>query len=482
MAKKHLKKFGINNYRYKKLGKSFLVTTDSGGWCFLSEKEMSLLKKRKIDEKKLFELLEKEGIIITEKNENEVIEAFRNRNSFLWQGASLHIIVPTLRCNMNCIYCHASSKPLNARNFDMSRETARKAVEFIFQSPSRIISIEFQGGEPLLRFDLVKGIIEYAKKLNRERKKNLDFSLVTNLSLMDNEKMRYFVQNNVGICTSLDGPKKVHDRNRKFFSGSSHMHVAKWAKKINMSYKSRNKTESSGRRHHLDALMTVTRYSLPYWKEIVDEYLKNGIKNLSLRPLHNLGYASGMWKEIGYTAEEFIEFWKKAMDYILKLNREGVIIRERVTKIILEKLFEPFDPAYLDLRSPCGAAIGQLLYDYDGKIYTCDEGRMLGQDIFKIGNVKKDSYRKVLTSGKVCSIVAASVNDLQICDYCVYKPFCGLCPVCNYAYSGSILGHVVETDRCKIFKAQFDYVFRKIKEDKQARELLLDWIKTNKNE
>ena len=48
------------------------------------------------------------------------------------------------------------------------------------------------------------------------------------------------------------------------------------------------------------------------------------------------------------------------------------------------------DPNYLDIRSPCGAGIGQIAYSYDGKIYTCDEGRMLGgmgDDIFCIGNV-----------------------------------------------------------------------------------------------
>ena len=38
--------------------------------------------------------------------------------------------------------------------FDMSPETAEKALALVFRSPSPNIKIEFQGGEPLLNFTL----------------------------------------------------------------------------------------------------------------------------------------------------------------------------------------------------------------------------------------------------------------------------------------------------------------------------------------
>jgi radical SAM protein with 4Fe4S-binding SPASM domain len=135
------------------------------------------------------------------------------------------------------------------------------------------------------------------------------------------------------------------------------------------------------------------------------------------------------------------------------------------------------DPNYLDLRSPCGAAIGQLLYNYDGRIYTCDEARTLGDDIFMLGNVNEDTYKEILTSEQTCAVVTASTNDAHVCNSCAYKPYCGLCPVCSYAKDGSLIEKVSQSDRCKIFKAQFDYIFDKLINDNKSAEAFREWVK-----
>ena len=130
---------------------------------------------------------------------------------------------------------------------------------------------------------------------------------------------------------------------------------------------------------------------------------------------------------------------------------------------------------YLDLRSPCGAAIGQLVYNYDGAIYTCDEGRMVGNDIFKIGTLN-DKYKDVLTSNQTCGIVSASVNDCFICDNCVYKPYCGLCPVCNYFEQGNIIAKIPSTPRCKIYMAMFKYLTEKYFFDEEIKQIFDSWL------
>jgi radical SAM protein with 4Fe4S-binding SPASM domain len=101
---------------------------------------------------------------------------------------------------------------------------------------------------------------------------------------------------------------------------------------------------------------------------------------------------------------------------------------------------------------------------------------MIGDDIFKIGNVKENSYKEVLTSDSSCAIIASSINDVYICDACAYKPYCGLCPVCNYAEQGGIIAKIAQTNRCKIFKAQFTYIFDKLVNNKEAEKIFLDWI------
>jgi len=168
------KNYVLNKYRTKKIRKKYLITTDHGSWVCLDEKDYCLLRLNSIEKsKELFNLLEENGVILTEENKDKIVSYFKEKNKFLFQGTSLHIIIPTLRCDMKCIYCHASSKSINAKDYDMKKEIAKKTVDFIFQSTSDKITIEFQGGEPLLRFDLVKCIIEYSKKLNDKYRKDL---------------------------------------------------------------------------------------------------------------------------------------------------------------------------------------------------------------------------------------------------------------------------------------------------------------------
>ena len=296
-------------------------------------------------------------------------------------------------------------------------------------------------------------------------------TVVTNLNFIDDKKLDYLIKNEIDICTSLDGPKFIHDANRSLVGGGgSYDGVVKWIKKIKKEY------DEKSIKRNINALITITKKTLDYPKAVVDEYVKLNIKSIHLRSLTNLGCASTSWEKIGYSPEEFIKFWKKSLDYILKLNQKGMIIKERMTFIMLKKVLNKRGASdYLDLRSPCGAAIGQLLYNHDGKIFTCDEGRMVGNDIFKIGHVNQ-KYKEVLTSKQTCGIIASSVNDCSICDSCVYQPYCGLCPVCNYFEQGSIIAKIPSTPRCKMYKAMFDYIVEKYLFDKEVKKVFDDWL------
>lgn len=463
LKKEHI----LNNYRKKKLGDKYLITTDHGSFILLDKEEYIRFSQDRLD-KKLFDKLEERGMIITRENESEIINDYKEKNSFLSQGTSLHIVIVTLRCNQVCTYCQASRVDENKKGFDMDQETARKTVDFIFQSPSPAITIEFQGGEPLLNYPIVKYIIEYSKRLNKIYKKDLRFNLVSNLTLIDDDMLDFLMKNKVGICTSLDGPKDIHDKNRRYFGGKgSYDDVIKGLKMIR-----KRKSKDMSYKSIPNGLLTLTRHSLDKPKEIVDEYLKQGFDTVWFRSMSELGCAKGVWDKIGYTAEDFVEFYKKGIDYIV---RKKVQIRENLTVIILKKILQKKDPNFLDLRSPCGAAIGQLAYHYDGSIYSCDEGRMVGE-IFKLGTVEQ-SYHDVLTCEETCSLVASSVNDIYLCDNCVFKPYCGLCPVCNYVSQGNLIPKLAQDMRCKIFKEIFLFIFEKYLFDKRYKKVFDYWAK-----
>ena len=99
---------------------------------------------------------------------------------------------------------------------------------------------------------------------------------------------------------------------------------------------------------------------------------------------------------------------------------------------------------------------------------------MLEDDTFMIGDVMKDNYEKIISHRKVKTMVVASTLDNLACDYCVYKPYCGVCPVLNYALYKNLFPQIINTDWCKVHKAMLDYLFRKL-QNKKIEEVFWRW-------
>ncbi|MBN1898320.1 MAG: His-Xaa-Ser system radical SAM maturase HxsB [Spirochaetes bacterium] len=465
----------VGFFRFKKSKNNrYLLTNDLGEYIILPARDFQKFVKGKIRETDpVYPILQEQGLIRDKMDFFTLISEYQKKNLFLYQGPSLHIIVVTLRCNQKCVYCQASSRGENEKGYDLDMDSAKKIVDIIFTSPSQSIAIEFQGGEPLLNWPVVEFIIKYAREKNKTENKDLEMRLVSNFSLMDEDKLGFLVNHSVTLCTSLDGPEELHNKNRIWLKGNNYKHTINWLKKAQKVYK--NKLENIFRP---GALVTVSRLSLKYPKEIVQEYINRGIEAIFIRPMTPLGVAKDRWERIGYSAEEYIKFYKKALSYVItyNLNNPKTRFHENFAKIILAKILTEYDPNYLELRSPCGAGIGQILYNYDGRIYTCDEGRMVGEETFCIGDVKKDRYEDIISHSTVKSLCLASCLDGLPCDSCVYKPYCGVCPIYNYATSGNIFSQMPLNDRCKIMKGTLDFIFEKI-ENKRIREIFVKWAK-----
>ena len=95
-------------------------------------------------------------------------------------GPSLNIIVPTLQCAHSCKYCQVS-RALDDDKHVMDLESLAKAGRTIFESSADAITVEYQGGDPLLRFDLVRRSIEQISELNREKRRRMRFVVASTL-------------------------------------------------------------------------------------------------------------------------------------------------------------------------------------------------------------------------------------------------------------------------------------------------------------
>ena len=447
-------------FRFETLGPRVLLCADHGPFLFLPQAEFRALFEGGLEpQSDAGRRLEAAGFLQPAQELTPLLaKRCKNRYSFLPQGPVLHIAILTLRCNQVCSYCHASRRGLGASGFDMDRPTAEALLRAVMACPSPNPVIEFQGGEPLLAFDTMKYLVEEGIRQAPLHGKRLAFSLVSNLSAMDEEKLQFILDNNLQVCTSIDGPADLHNLHRRFHGGS-HEAAVQWLRRIDEGYAAKGLSPDV---YHVEALPTCTRDTLGRGRDLVDEYVRLGRKALFLRPLNPFGHAVDFGAT--YNAAEFLSFYREVFDYILELNAKGVEILERTAAIFLTKILGGNDPNFLDLRSPCGAGIGQIAYNYDGRVFTCDEGRMMaemGEDLFCMGDLKRgDDYGRLLAHDSVRSLALAScIEGLPGCSDCAFAHYCGVCPVYSFKEQGTIFGLHSSSQRCRINRGILTLLF-----------------------
>ena len=443
-----------SQFNWRRLKAGVLVTARVGGWALLSPAEFRAFSAGRPVRGRAGEALRAAGLLRGRLDMDSVCADWNESNSYLDRGPGLHIIVLTRRCNHRCVYCQAGT----ASGESMTPAAARRAVDLAFSAPVDGLALEFQGGEPLMNWPALEAAVCRARLDARRTGKDLELSVVTNFSLMDERRAAFIVDNGIAVCTSLDGPADLHDANRPFSGGSAHALAVRWIKHFQAARGSQPPGGPS-------ALLTVTRATLGRAREVVDEYARLGLPYVFLRPLSPMGAARRRWDEIGYRPEEFAAFYRAALDRVLELNLRGTPMREKTAFLAMKKILGSRDNAYVDLRCPCGAGLGQLAYDVDGGVYTCDEGRMLARDgetMFRLGGLR-DGYRRLMRSDAVRACAVASSLDLQpSCARCAYAPYCGVCPAYNQAVQGGPCGDMASSGRCAVMKGIFDCLFERL--------------------
>ncbi len=402
---------------------SILLTNRFGGWAILSKDAYYSILSGQVSSD-VRDLLRKSGLAITKENGEVVVERFRSLNQHLFEDVGLHIMVVTTRCNLGCVYCQANSGDYA----DMDVETCAHIIKFMFDSHRQYITLEFQGGEPLLNWEVVRFATEKAVEWNNGIK-NLKIALVTNGTLLDEEKVDFLKRFDVGVCISYDGPKEVHDFNRKYLDGrGTYDDVIKAMGLVRL------------KRAKLSVITTITRKSLEHAKKIVDAYVDMGFPVLAFRPMSHINILPEVWEEIGYDEDEFFSVYEEVIRYILELNRKGVRIKERMMDNVVKKVLFGVDPHYVDMCSPCGAGRSVLAYMPNGDIYPCDESRMLkDREMFRLGNVKTDTYDKITGSDNVLNMAISSSLDI-VDPNNPYIAWTGTCSVYTYVETGSLIG------------------------------------------
>jgi His-Xaa-Ser system radical SAM maturase HxsB len=367
------------------------------------------------------------------------------RRETIESGASLHVFVPTLQCEHTCQYCQVS-RSLSALNVSLSNEQIDAACASVFESPSATLTVEFQGGDPLLRFDLVRRAIEHISARNIRECRRVQFVVASTLHQLDGGMCDLFREHSVVLSTSIDGPATLHNRNRPLPSRDAHERTVRGIELARERIAPRC----------VSALMTTTRASLPMAEAIVDEYVRLGFDEIFIRPLSPYGFARRNDDLLGYTTEAFRDFYLRCIERILWWNRQGFQLRETSAAVWLNKLLSPFDAGYVDLQSPTGAGSAAVVYNYDGWVYPSDEARMLaetGDKSLRLGKIG-EPLPDLIASPVVESLRRASDGESHPeCAACPYNMHCGPDPVADHGMAVRSL--VSLTEHCKRSKWMF---------------------------
>lgn len=307
-------------------------------------------------------------------------------------------------CNLGCTYCYKEDLTTPAKGELMGFDVAKKSIDLLLkEGKSRDrVNVVFFGGEPLSNMPLIKGAVAYAEERCAAVGKKVDFSLTTNATLLTGDIVDYLNDHKFGIAFSMDGPKAVHDKNRKTIGGKGTYDVV--SKKAQMLL-ARYTARPVGARVTLTAGVT----------DVVG--IHNHLK-------YDLGFAevgfapvtSGDISLFNLSNEELHEVFRNMKKLGEHYLGEALAGRNNGFSNMHQMMTDLYEGTKKDL--PCGAGIGLLAVDHEGGLNLCH--RFTGSNIDKYGDVDSGIKKKELGA----FLEGRADRDGTWCDTCRIRNLC----------------------------------------------------------
>jgi uncharacterized protein len=358
------------------------------------------------------------------------------------ESISFIIIQATNLCNLNCTYCYLDGRKTPGRiSFDTVDVLFKKLSESSYiQKP---IKVNWHAGEPLVAgIDFYKEAFKIARKYFS--KDEISHLFQTNATLITEEWVRFFIEEDVKIGISCDGPAHIQDLQR-----------VNWAGKGMSKYVQRGIDLLRKHNIRLQGLCVITNNNIDYPNEVYDYFKENQFKNLAF----NLEEVEAIHKHTSFTSlsdeevkNKYNRFLKtfftrmKADNYVIELREFsywGSLIQEKSN-----------NSAYKVPRTPFG--ISTLSFDKEGNIVAFAPELLSGipenKKEFVVGNIHEiDSLGSIQQDPRYQYQLDAIVEGIKKCEAtCSYFDLCGGCFPSNKYYENNTFDSS-ETKHCKYF-------------------------------
>ena len=337
-------------------------------------------------------------------------------------------------CNLNCSYCFASQGKYHGDRAVMSFDVGKRALDFLIENSGtrKNLEVDFFGGEPLMNFEVVKKLVEYARSIEKQHNKNFRFTLTTNGMLIDDDVIDFANREMSNVVLSLDGRKEVHDRYRVDYAGNGSWEriVPKFQKLVEA---------RGGKNYYMRGTFT---HQNPDFLEDIKTMLNLGFNELSMEPVV---CAKGDESEL---TPEDIELVKKQYEELAELMLEK------------DKQGKPFTfyhymidltggPCIYKRISGCGSGTEYMAVTPWGDLYPCHQ--FVGEEKFKLGDIWQGVTNKEVQG----EFAACNVYARKECHDCWARLYCsGGCAANAYHATGSVKG--IYESGCELFRKRME--------------------------
>ena len=322
-------------------------------------------------------------------------------------------------CNLRCAYCFAGKGDYDGARMVMSAETGRRAIDFLLEQSQnrRNLEVDFFGGEPLLNFDVVKEVVEYARSKEEQCDKNFRFTITTNGLLLDDAKIEYINREMSNVVLSLDGRQSVNDKVRARVDGSGCYGaiVPKFQKLV---------SQRGDKEYYVRG--TFTKYNKDFAEDVLC-LSSLGFDQISVEPV-----ISDPAMPYALTQEDLPEIFAEYE------RLSGLLLQEREKGNRFNFFHFMLDldqgPCAIKRLRGCGCGNEYVAITPDGDIYPCHQ--FIGHEDWRMGNLYDGSFD--LKAKEMFS--QTTVYNKPECMQCWARFYCsGGCNANNMQYMGDVL-------------------------------------------